>query len=396
MPRVNRSRASAQQQQQQDDLPDDEQDPAPAAAPDVSQQQARRLLDALAAEQERRAAAAAAAASVATVNQPTSDMKKAARGLESLDGRKARAWTLRFERSMDIEAASSTQRLKLVPMCLSGAAAIWHEQLTTANSPALHDWTSYKKLLVHVFDPPPTSAQAMASLGQCHVRSGESIATHQDRFRECVANCGQHCPAAFITQSYLNAMRPATRSYLLTVLAKELNDILLLTPLDWSDLATQARVWESASSVTGENSAMADSSNRASQSPSRSPFTRASPVSPASSAPTPMTVQVQTTYPHSSPVAPSIGVNAPASSRVNVHYRGRHFDRGYVDPRRQPGSASSQEQQSAQTGGQDNTKRKPLPISDVECYNCHKLGHFANTCREPKRVKREQGEVEHG
>ncbi|XP_062181744.1 serine/arginine-rich splicing factor RSZ22-like [Phragmites australis] len=83
------------------------------------------------------------------------------------------------------------------------------------------------------------------------------------------------------------------------------------------------------------------------------------------------------------------GGDSSSSNKGKYHPpvdRNRGHDRGHGRGGR--GDTSRNDEESDLDGGRHNK-------SHIKCYNCYKMGHYANNCKAPKKKEEEKGETPH-
>jgi len=278
-----------------------------------------------------------------------------------------RAFVVQFERALDSVNAERPDYLRLIPLWLTGEAALWYDNLKESNSSCLQTWQELKTALLQTYGDRLNPGDAWRHLQACSITKGESLEAHADRFRRRMVDLRNLIPAWVCFEEYIRKMRPSTQVYLLQRFGVEISKAEGMKGVTLDIICREAISFESRFAA-----AFAGSSN---------------PIAPATlewvNPPTQST--------------PSSSSSAPAQSPAN--------DRGLSQASNNPSQASNNRQwnnkkrpRDVQRSHDDNKgekeekkgDEKPKDRSQVTCWNCGQRGHYRNQCAlSPTQVKQE-------
>jgi hypothetical protein len=273
-----------------------------------------------------------------------------------------RAFVVQFERALDSVDAERRDYLRLIPLWLTGEAALWYDNLKESNSSCLQTWQGFKTALLQTYGDRLNPGDAWRHLQACTMTKGESLEAHADRFRRRMVDLRNLIPAWVCLEEYIRKMRPSTQVYLLQRFGVEISKAEGMKDVTLDIICREAISFESRFA-----SAFAGSSN-----PIVPPTLEwvSPPAQPASSSTSTASVSSQ-------PAA-----NQRGSSQGSHN---RHWTK---DNKKRPRDVSQshddvkEEKEEKKDGEKDR--------SNVTCWNCGQRGHYKNRCPlPPTQVKQE-------
>jgi hypothetical protein len=260
-----------------------------------------------------------------------------------------RAFVVQFERALDSVNADPQDYLRLVPMWLTGEAALWYDNLKDSNSTRLQTWKKFKQSLLDTYGDRLDANYAWQYLVDCQLKVNESLSAHADRFRRGIVQLPNDIPEWMAYRQYIKHMRPRTRWHLGTHFDKQLRKRDSMKGVTLDKITTEAIHFES---EFGSGSDLFGPNVLAPQGP---------PSTPTSSTST-----------------QSAAVNRPQGSN-SVHWSAQRDNK-----KRPRDSHSPTNQQGERPPKQNSGAAKDR--SHVTCWNCGQRGHFKTHCPEPPKA----------
>lgn len=258
-----------------------------------------------------------------------------------------RAFVVQFERALDSVNADRQDYLRLIPMWLTGEAALWFDNLKDGNSTCLQTWKAFKEALLQTYGDRLNSSDTWQYLTKCKLKTDESLEAHADRYRHGMVQVRNTIPEWMCFEQYIEHMRPLTGWHLAGFFDEELRKGVAMKGLTLDMITREAIRFEGR---YGSNAFRQ--------------HLLAPPIPPST--------------PTSSTSTQSATVNRSQGSN-SLHWSAQK------DNKKRPRDSHSPTNQQDEKPPKQNTG-PAKDRSHVTCWNCGQRGHFKNHCPEPPKA----------